>query len=92
MTNGIAVLYDFKTPKNIDYSMSIITALASRGVAFDISPNSERRVALIINGSIYSPEDIGKNQKDILKYAEKIDKMNRQRLRRARESELARMS
>jgi len=92
MTNGIAVLYDLRTPENVDYSMNIITVLASRGIAFDISPNSDRGVALIIAGSIYSVEDIEKNQKDILKYASKIDKMNRRKLIRARESDLAKMS
>jgi len=92
MTNAIAVLYDFRTSENMDYSMNIITALASRGIAFDISQNSERGVALIVDGAIYSVDDIERNQKDILKYASKIDKMNRRKLVRARESDLAKMS
>ena len=92
MTNAVAVLYDLRTPENTDYSLNIITTLASRGIAFDISQNRERGVALIVNGTIYSPEQIEQRQKDILKYAEKIDKMKRRELIRARESGLAKMS
>ena len=79
MTNAIAVLYDLSTEENRSYSMNIISALASRGIAFDISAGEGGRVCLIVDGSTYAPGFIEANQDAVLKHAERTDKMMRKK-------------
>ena len=79
MTNAIAVLYDLTTEENREYSINIITTLASRGIAFDMSESDDSRVCLIVDGSIYDPDFIKEHQKDVLKHASRIDRMIRKR-------------
>ena len=88
----IKVLYDLRELDTAEKSMYVLNLLSSRGVAFEAVQNAGRGVVIVVKGREYSPDDIEMHGKDILGQIEKVDNANRERVVRARESELARMS
>jgi len=85
MAHAIVLYYDRSTPKNEKYSDNIVTALASRGIAFGYERNNfinkdfQGEVVLGIDGVWFFARDCNQDWKGVLKFAQKIDSECRER-------------
>ena len=69
------MLYNFSNKQDRDYSLNMIATLACEGVAFEMAQKvKDEPVSLVVDGSVYDPDFIEKNQADILNQIRKIKK------------------